>query len=448
MKLFSKMNLLMMACVAVFALGAISCSDDDKGDNGGNGPGPDPGPDYPALTPAEHKQNLEKTATAVLALINPEKHKVSIQTTAQFLGLMGVSMDEDNEEVVDPSPAVPQGASVPVKVMAAAYAVANGQTGAMIDLVKATGEEDESFDLKDMYGIYTYNAATESFDRTAAEDRIEYNFPGVGSATNNAKIVAHAEPSTYVFDGVTIPATLDMLMTVDNKEEMSVNFKLNGASATNNKEQIEASIIVAKDLRADLEMQTNMAATPMAVTGKIGFTVGETGKSANAGSSATKVLDITFNTSLVMPGASNPEMTAKTGEVNVRMLDIVLAAKADMEKMGKAIADYEKNTPDPETNEARLSYMEGLCAIYNANTNMKLTYNNEKKDTIAVCSMYTIEDYSFTTSTGKVIYYDMAPQLQFSDKSKIDFETYFGTGFESVIRKVYELSSKYEGMMK
>lgn len=439
MKLLSKMNLLMMAFWAVFALGAVSCSDDDdKNDDGGNGGGNGGGGDEPGyvdLTPAEHKQNLEKTATKVLSLFNPDVQKVAIQNTFRFLDLIGYSDDED---VMAPVPTEPM-----VQIMAAACAVAQGETGALVSLAEE-GVEEGIFDLKSLYGIYEYDAVSEEFVWTKEADRVEYRFPAVGSETNNAKIIGTAEPSETIVDDVVVPAIMNVVLSVDGKSEMIVDFTYE--TGANN--QLALKVNVANNMLATLNMNFTMNQSIADASGTVKFLIGTGFAKSTGATTATEVMSAVFNMGVGLPNQTN-DATLNSGDVKVTIQDIVLTSSStDVKSLRQAIATYTQTTPEPTTNESRLAYMEGLSKIYNDNIDIKLTYNNKNNDKIADCVTHVVEDYSYTTSEGtKVIYYDLVPQLIFSDQSKIDFETYFGVGFESVIRKVYELGSKYKNMV-
>lgn len=420
-------NLKYYFCVVIAAGCIMACSDSKDKDGDGNG-------DYSdsPLTPDEHKSKLENIGKDFVAKFKAEDHETVVNSLYNLSDILeGSNFDDFLPDYL-------QSNDYNYPYMLTEVIRHNDANALMKLATKAL--EDDKYQVSDFAGIYTYNSQKRTWARTDATNKVElhYTVDGVTSVLG----VTFSDITQYTkADGiiVDIPAKTAMALTVNNQKVMSFTTDINLA-----KDMYSADIKSTLALGDNYTWEINASAKSDKATAAFKMTVkGEELINGTAELTGTKLTD---------PGyiEDNGEDIFNTAKMDFTVMGIRMAGNADI----KAIIKGEDNIGDMYpwssnfTEAADKKNAEALMALYNDYMKVEGFYTAEKQKFVDIkMGLTSSKVYRWNPSTDKgetVTDWDIQPILVFTDKSEMEFETFFTeTRFSSLISAVETLVNSY-----
>jgi hypothetical protein len=286
---------------------------------------------------------------------------------------------------------------------------------------------------KSLMGIYTWDKTNKVWVKTSSSTTFQFIFPSTKTGTsNNATLTlsytgksGHSLIEDYNGD---LPATFSASLKVSSTELFALNF-----NASYNTDGTPSSVDYSLTL-GSFKYSMNYTYTTSDVTYKIQLThnsntVIEFYTSVNGNLSKTNV-----------ENADDAVAVINNANAYFQILNVKLIGSIDY----KSIYNAEEQIDNDYTNELKADT--ARAEAYNKYFSLILVYaNNNQK--IAGTEFYPVVD-KYTYYSGTTLYtgYESEVELRFifKDGSKQDFETYFNTGFESIISKFSTFVSKLE----
>ncbi|MBZ4036873.1 hypothetical protein K6T82_19035 [Flavobacterium sp. 17A] len=397
---------------------------------------------YSELTPEQQKSKLEAEANEMLTQLDKTKSSGAIEALENLSRLLDVSS-------VD---------------------IFNG---------KNDNKAEDILNVSGVYGIYTWNNATQKWVKTASSTELKFVFPAKKSQTaNNASFSAKSTSSdikvaitdTYnwstgveVNDYIFLPTTSDAILTIDGKESATFN---QTAKYSNGKE-VPEEFAYKMFLNDGYTWQmSSKKGTANSASASLTFN-GKTLINFNGGSNAN--IDALID---------NDELVQYRGKANglfqlmdnfVILADTDLAAEAADKATLRNTVKYPQNYNSPtyydDVNAFYKKYEEGKVANYNKNVKPILV---SKKDGTKIADIVqrVEKGYSYVTqqpvwvadkgySEGgywtyegaknvTVQYYESVDYLKFNDKTEVSMDTYFSTGFSTFKNKFEEFEKAFD----
>ena len=369
---------------------------------------------YSTLSTEQQKDKLAAESDAILSSLSSLPNEAGIKVLGSFFNLLGQSY-LDISDVLD------------------------------------FDEDTYIIDVKDMNGEFTWNTATESWDKKALSGKIIFNFPVEKSATNNGKVEitgtgSGTKGNPYNNDPelrqLELPKDMKLVASLSSKEV--ANFEIKAKDPNYND--------IAKDASAKITLGNYVisANAKQEKNSKVGSTFCfKNGNSVIIDALLSSTIDWEYiyeykeytgywddeawewieeyemvkDTTIVLDYQSAEvnigANLAMVGYVNVKELN---------SQLGKIYDKYDKL---PSTDANIEAYVKEEAAAYDANINMTLVSKKDKYKIATVKFGYyfnvEVDDY------GKSYYYNVEPILVFNDKTEVSAETFFGKGFDKVI---------------
>ncbi|OXB04169.1 hypothetical protein B0A81_16970 [Flavobacterium plurextorum] len=384
---------------------------------------------YSKLTPADQKIKLEAEANEMLTQLDKSKSSSAIEAIENLNRLLDIS-------TVD---------------------IFNG---------KNDNKVEDILNISGVYGIYTWNNAKKSWDKTDSKTELKFAFPAKQSQTaNNAVFSAKGVSSDVkvkyydgylssnnggkeIYDSIFLPSSSDATLTIDNAQ--AATFTQTAKYSSKNASPDEFAYKMTLNDGYTWEM-----------SGKKGT---ETTAKAVLTYNGKNLIDFNSGSTANIDGLiENDELIQYRGKANglFKLMDnFIIVANMDLATDGADKIALEKTLPNPvystktyysDINTSNLKYSEG--AVLNFNKNMKLILVSKKDGTkIADIVQRTEKSGSYPRYVKWVVdtknenggywtydsndtsivtnEYDEVLYLKFSDNTEASFSTYFSKGFE------------------
>ncbi len=394
---------------------------------------------YSKLTPAQQKVKLEAEANEMLVQLDKSKSSGAIEALQNLARLLDIS-------------------SVDV--------FSGKNNNSVEDIINTAG----------VYGIYTWNAAKNTWTKTASSTELKFVFPAKASvSTNNAIFSTRGTASDVkikiqdsynwqtnikVNDYIFLPTAADALLTIDNVS--SATFMQTAKYANGKEIPNEFAYKMTLNDGYTWEMSGTKATEN---TSKAAFTFnGKNLISFNAGSSASIDKLIENDNLIQYRGKANGLVQIMDNFVIVANMDFATDA-ADQIALENSLPtiNYVTKTYFTDLNAYQLKFAEGIAK--NFNKNIKLTLVSKKDGTkIAEVVKRAVKGYSYKDMNDlwivdkaytfggywdynpngggtNIQYYDEELYLKFNDNTEVAMSTYFSEGFE-------KLETKFEDFLK
>lgn len=400
---------LLLACCLI---GFTACGGDDDNDDGG-GSGGDVKKyeeyEYSNLTVSQQKEKIQEDANDLLNEFEALKTNEAIKVLTAFPG-----WTEDDPSNLEPD-----------------Y---NWNLKSSTDIVK----------IADNYGIYTWDDEEENWVETSSSDHLEYrNFPVGENQRGRIVITAvssgvYAEENGYYYDyeigeyeevieKTELPKEIKVKIYLGNKEVGSaqVNSEIKNTTTM-------PSVSSAVYNLGDYTMSTN-------VTKASPNTAVSTFKKGNTVLLEAKA-DISGNIDQIIEDDDYTNGGDIKGNVVINIYNkLVIAGNMDirkyLQKEDELGAIYENSDYDESAEKA---YIEGLAKAFNDNSELFLVSLKEETR-IATLEMKAkpYKEYSWT-------YWETVPALRFGDKSLVEAETFFSSGFNLFIQNFKDFLDSFD----
>lgn len=356
---------------------------------------------YSAKTPEENKAQLEANGIKLLEdmeLLKNLKGPEAIGSLANLLNTSGSSMRTSSGGILLQSIdnlRTGKGSSEEVFTSMRLTATATS--------LKTFFEENS--------GTYSWNSSIEDFDFVAGGSQIIFKYPAIETGLSNNAVLTFKD-----YQGTTSPTTIDgyegdlptkllMELTVDGSKVMDYSF-----GAVYNSEGDPTSL-TSKLTMTPFSFSINLSNTTQ-VAG-FDYTLAKDSKTLISFGAAAKgdFKTTTFNT------AEAESEIITEGSAHIQLLNIKIAGTINVDGIDK---DQKANPSAKEVD------------IINKHTDLIVFYA-DSKEKIADTEFYT----KSTTYNGYTSSYTDI-RLVFADGSKVDFETYFNTGFDNLKTKLEE----------
>lgn len=417
----------------------IACSD-DKNDKDGDDTG-----DYTEspLTPDQNKAKLETIGKEFVAKINASDH----ETVVKSLNNLTDAIDGSNFE--DLLPEYLQGDDFdyvhPVNPIQLLQVIKNNDANALMQLATKAVDDDE-YRVSDLEGIYTYDAKKHEWTISEAKNKVELRYTVEGVASVFTADFSGMKDYTKV-DGVIVevPAKTEVSLTVAGTKVMSfvTNIELSN-------DMYSAKINSTLSLNDDYSWNITADVKSEKITSTFKMTVkGEELINGSVEVNGTKMTD---------PDniEKNEEDILNNGNFDFTIMNIRLQGKGNIKTILNGLDEIDDIDPwDSNFDEAASkANAEKEMNLYNNNDNMKIAgfYVHEKQKFVDVkMAIYSEEEevWDFKDHQYKMVnVWDVQPILVFTDKSEVEFDTFFTeTRFSSLISSVETLINKYTAMV-
>lgn len=297
--------------------------------------------------------------------------------------------------------------------------------------------------LSDYYGIYTWNANSDSWTKVSSASKLELLFPTIGSSTNNAKLTASyvASGKTVTIDDETLelPSSATASLVVDGKEELKFTSTYEYLSDGS------PSAVDVKLVFGSFSLNTKVTNDNKKGTYNFSFNKGnivllEAVGGGNGNANINKI-----------ENADDINGLLDNANSTVSLMNIQFVANVDVKSI--------TNELDNAGNLSDKAYSQKEAELYNKYAEAYAIYKKEKT-IIAKVAYESVEDaYSYqswyddngqylqTPRTITYYYYNLEPKLVFKDGSKISFESFTETGFSQIIDKLESLADRIEAKL-
>lgn len=283
--------------------------------------------------------------------------------------------------------------------------------------------------LSDFFGVYNWNAQIADWDKVAATDRLELNFPAsVNATSNNAKFVMTYKSSGIYFvegsDKVELPSEVTGKLTVGTKELLTY--------------------------KSTASYKSDATPTATSSTLTLGaYVVSMSG--SNNGTVAASDFSIKKGEKVLI--ASSSKVDGNTGSIsgNESTTDIVNNANTTFQVMNLKIAGKVdvKTLSKVENNVYSEAAAKKFAEAVNANSAL-VAINTDDNTVFAKVKCYAKQGVEVSYEWDGTNWYPKetkvwkpAFKLQFKDGSLMEVGTYFETGFDNFIDKLNELVGKF-----
>lgn len=434
---------------------------------------------FSKLTVEQNKTNIETSGQEMLNEVQSMENEPAMQANISLVTHISSSDpftgNPNLEKKINLSKTV---------AFAPAFTLASFEPTEMKSVLKSLqvnpSEDPESFqELYDLLiGVYTWNAAGESWDYSATGDNIVFLFPSEDNGTtNNASY-------TVTYAGYTGPNPIDEEYSGDLPQDISAVLKVDGATVSSfivaidyNSEgypvKIESTFSLGTWVWYAMASNTNNSAFATEFSFKHGdkillkFTLDASGNWTEE--------NITANTHYFIEYYNEQtnewyweEVTSdddydrtevdvhkviNSGNASFQALNLKIVGNIDALTLVDGLEQIDE-TYDWETQEAEA--IDAQVELINTTMSLTLRYadNNE---IIALVEAYPVEredtyiswEYNETTGNYEPVtitdtYITIELRFVFADDSSVDFETYFNEGFEELIDELEQYLDELE----
>lgn len=414
----------------------IACKDDDKGVT-----------DSP-LTPDEHKAKLETIGKEFIAKINASDH----ETVVKSLNNLTDAIDGSNLEDLFPVNEVPKTDSsssdiLPNFPQSLLQVIKNNDANALMQLATKAIDDDE-YRISDFEGIYTYSESDNSWLRKDAQDKVELHYTADGVASILSINCSGMKDYTKVGGVIVeVPAKTELTLTVKGVKVM--NFVTNIELSN---DMYSAKINSTLSLNDDYSWSIAADVKSEKVTSTFKMTVkGEELINGSVEVNGTKMTD---------PNniEKNEEDILNNGKIDFTIMNIRLQGEGDIKAIMNGLDEIDDMDPwDENFDEAKdKANAEKEMKLYNEKMPIAGFYVKEKQKFVDVkMGIYSEDEKVYigwdqvNGSQYKTVKdWDVQPILVFTDKSEMEFETFFTkSDFSSLIKSVETLINKYMDMV-
>lgn len=412
----------------------IACKDDDKGVTDSK------------LTPDEHKAKLETIGKEFIAKINASDH----ETVVKSLNNLAEALDGSNLEDLFPVNEVPKNDTVTESIMpdfpqSLLQVIKTNNANALMQLATKAIDNDE-YRIGDLEGIYTYNESYNSWSRKDAENIVELHYT-VDSVASILSINCSGIKDYTNVEGVImeVPAKTEMTLTVTGEKVMDfvTNIEL---SSDMYSAKINSTLTLndnySWNITADVKSEQVTSTFKMTVNNEnlINGTV------------------VVYGNKMTDPDyiEKDEEDIVNNGNFDFTIMNLQLKGNGNIKSILTGLDELDYIDPwDKNFKEsASKANAEKEMKLYNDNMNITGFYVKENQKFVDVkMGIYSEEqevyywdgyDYQYKTINT----WDVQPILVFTDKSEMDFETFFTeSDFSKLIKSVETLINKYMDMV-
>ncbi|MGM0376275.1 MAG: hypothetical protein ACQEQ0_05840 [Bacteroidota bacterium] len=399
--------------LALMAATVIFGCDDDDAKNGN---------EFSDLSPEQHKENLEQSGQNLVDKLEPMADMEAIRVAVGFQALVDTTFPAGDE------------------VMYALQSVTQLEDGAeaVFNLKSVTQDPQKLAQLFNEHsGVYTFDLQTGTWEEESSDGELTFHFPTRGSEENDATISftnfsfidnPNTETSTEFPE---LLETLDGTLSVDGQELMSMDF--NGAYDDEG---------LPTELSETIEMQDYV------ISGTMNRSSSEASYDQRFTYQGEDVLTSSFtvNGNLDYSTLSNhaendvpleQQEVISDANIEVNVDDIKFEGLADW---GAIQSGMEDAMSDGSGEEMDSNFMELLVEILNENMILYVRYA-DSNEIIARSEFYVIEEQQDEQYEDYTDLIDV--RMVFGDGSAVD-ESFFGEGFDDLIKRVNELITQAE----
>ena len=452
-----KSNLFLTLAIAFCAL-VTSCKEDveeiqldESGQIKAIAPGKVANPEtFAQHSPEENKKKLEDDGLTLLSNMEDLSESSAVDVSASFVSFL------------DRATAAPSNGRL-AATSRTLKRLGDGEASAqdIFATLRTTEEEPESIqEFYDQYrGVWAWNAQKEDWDFQAKGDKIIFEFPSTETGTqNNAQYIVHS------YEGLTqnspvedyegdLPTKFETELVVDGQQQVTYSF----AAAYNQAgepAQLTTSLTISSfvfSVKADNNTQKVGTQYSLKRNNK---TLMAMGGGAYGNFSADHIESIDYD-----QGEHEGDVVNRV-DAYFQLMNIVIAGDMDIEKYLDGYQDsyeeyygedggyegYGYNDSITEANAALFEKAFELTVFY-ADGSGKIADTEVYTETDSYTTyehMFDEEGYYVETKEKEVEYQLMNVRMVFEDDSKADLETYFGEGFDDLIKEFEKFAEKVE----
>lgn len=406
------------ACMALFSLTACS---DDKGTES----------KFTNLTPDEHKEKLEQIGLDVIAKINPEDHKLLLETSDSFFEIA-----DNSDLTIDRNEDAVQAAAQLIKSVTQVCRTFN--VGAMANY---TAADNDLYSAAQYFGIYTYNSSEQRWTKSSSNDALELHFTSNGQPAvikisksgNETKVDLFKEDGTNY--QAMVPEHATATMQLGDTELFKFNIDMNADNSARSADIVCSLNASNYIFQADTHADTSTATCTFSLNAK-----GEELINAEAKVNGTDMTDDDkINDIIDGNGDAEDLFKSADAQINIMQEAVIKASCPDIQGLVNATDSLSDQYPSWEEQNSQ-PYNEKKAGLYNQYVTAELYYT-DGDNAIAELKMQShfVEDYYNS-------YYELEPVITFvSDESTFSLESYFDDiSFNDLIDSAEHLSDQYK----
>ena len=416
MKNLSLKWILSCAYLAIFSFS--SCSDGEKESPKTN------------LTPDEHKAELERIGLEALAKINPDDHATLLTAIDEFYRLSDIGYLEIEENA---------GASAANLLKSVGTICSRTQLGGVSAFANPT---NDLYSAARYYGVYTYNSATNHWDKTASNSVLEFRFTSDGQPvivqirkSGEEKQIDLFEESGTQYQAL-VPEHAKATLTRGGEELCNVTVDVN-VDGNQRTADVTCTLTANGYVFQSVTHATKTNATE-------DFTLTVKGEQIVTGKASLNGYDMTDEDNINSVIDENKEVHelfgGATAEINILNEAIIKGYCESVKDMKDRMNLIQDAYPDTS-----LEYNDKKSEVYNQYIKGELYYT-DGDNVIANLGWQSCEDdYYYSSET----YYDTEAVIIFaSDNSKFSIDSYFDDiSFDGLIDSAESLSDQYENYL-
>lgn len=316
-------------------------------------------------------------------------------------------------------------------------------SGALSEAV-GLGSKVETYKLSNALGIYKYNGTTGTWDKTASNDKIEFHFPSTKGGKSNDAVLAFTyksagktftqkdieydyienngnwEPQNTDVERIyELPASVLGTLSIGGKKALELNSTFDYHDDNLPKSALAKMTIGAYSAQTEVN-NDNKAAT-------VKFTFAKNGQALIAASGNSTFDNISFD-KLTNDEADLADLLL-IANTNIVVGDITMAGQIDFAKVNSSVKHIENDEKE---------YNAALAKALNENSKI-IVVNTKKQEKIASLLFQAGENVF-----GDFHEYYTDALLVFGDGSKVSFDTFGNTGFQSLIDDFNDLIKKFK----
>lgn len=408
------------ACMALFSITACS---DDKGKES----------EFTNLTPDEHKEKLEKIGLDVIAKINPEDHKVLLETSDYFFEIA-----DNSDLTIDRDEAAVQATAQLVKSVTQVCQTYN--VGAMARYAEAN---NDLYAAAQYFGVYTYNPSKQTWTKSASNDALELHFTSnnqpaiikICKSGNETKVDLFEDDGTNY--QAMVPEHATATMQLGDTELFKFNIDMNVDNSARSADiacNLNASNYI---FQANTHADRSKATCTFSLNAK-----GEELIKAEANVNGQNMTnDDKINDIISGDGDAEDLFNNANTQINIMQEAVIKASCSDIQGLVHATDDLSDRYPSWEEQNSQ-PYNDKKADLYNQYVTAELYYT-DGDNAIAKLKMQShfVEDYLKNDS-----YYELEPVITFvSDESAFSLESYFDDiSFNDLMDSAEHLSDQYK----
>ena len=452
-----KTNLFLTCAIASCAL-VTSCKDDveeayldDSGQVKETAPGKITNPEaFAQLSAEENKKQLEDDGFDLLTNLEDLSESSAVDVSTSFVSFLDRASAEPANGRLSATSRTLKGLS-------------DGKTSAQSIFATLRTAEQEPESIQEFYdqytGVWAWNTEKEDWDYQAKGDKIVFEFPATEDGTeNNAQFIVHSyeglsQDHPYGEYEGDLPTKMVTELTMDGESQATYSF-VAAYNQDGEPEQLTTSLSVNSFVFSILADNN---------TKKVGvqYSLKRDSKTLLAmGSGAYGNFSSDYILSLDEKEDTHEGDVVNRVDAYFQLMNVVLAGEMDIKKYLDGYEDNYEFRYDENGNYQGSGYndtiTENNAQLLEQAFNLNVFYA-DGSGKIADTEVYTYTD-SYTTYEAtyddegyyagskekEVEYQSMDVRMVFEDKSKSDLETYFGEGFEDLVKEFEKFAEELE----